>query len=51
MYPKRLIEKCTKKYLDKKFEKSAHTDINENKDKKYITLPYIGYFSNYAKKR
>jgi len=55
MYPKRLLEKCIKKYLDKRFEKLSHEnkdcENNENKDIKYITLPYLGYFSNYAKKR
>lgn len=55
IYPKRLLEKCIKKYLDKRFEKLSHEnkdcENNENKDIKYITLPYLGYFSNYAKKR
>ena len=56
MYPKRLLDKCIKKYLDKKFEivsqENKDSKDSENKDDiKYITLPYLGYFSNYAKKK
>ena len=51
MYPKQLVEKCIKKYLDKKFIKPTDENKNKVKDDKYVTLPYIGYFSNYAKKR
>ena len=52
MYPKRLIDKCIKRYLDSKFivniEQGTPTQV---KDVRYVTLPYIGQYSDCAKKK
>lgn len=49
LYPKRLIDKCKKKYLDNKISNVKLQ--NEPKDIKYVTLPYIGHFSKVAKEK
>ena len=52
MYPKRLIDKCIKRYLDSKFiKKNEQGTSAEAKDIRYVTLPYIGQFSECTKKK
>ena len=51
MYPKRLIDKCIKMYLDNKYVKDNKQHSIEIKEIKYVTLPYIGKFSDFAKKK
>ena len=52
LYPKRLIDKYIKRFLDKKLAVSTQSDNTKNKDEKeirYIKLPYIGEFSKTVK--
>ena len=51
MYPKKLIDKCLRMYLDKKLGTSEKDTHHDKKEMKYITLPYIGYFSKCTKKK
>ena len=51
MYPKKLIDKCLRMYLDKKLVTSEKDTHHDKKEMKYITLPYIGYFSKCTKKK
>ena len=52
LYPKRLIDKCIKMYLDNKYVKDDKQQHSiEIKEIKYVTLPYIGKFSDFAKKK
>ena len=51
LYPKRLIDKCIKMYLDNKYVKDNKQHSIEIKEIKYVTLPYIGKFSDFAKKK
>ena len=48
LYPKRLIDKCIKRYLDNT-NKDKQNEQVEVKDIRYVTLPYIGHYSNFAK--
>ena len=50
LFPKRLIDKMVKKFLDKKDQiDQPNTLIENEKDIRYIKLPYIGEFSKIAK--
>ena len=52
LYPKRLIGKCIKMYLDNKYVKDNKQQHSiEIKEIKYVTLPYIGKVSDFAKKK
>ena len=52
LYPKRLIDKCIKRYLDNKYlKKNNQQNSIETKEIKYVTLPYIGQFSVCVKKK
>ena len=48
MYPKRLIDKYIKRYLENKDKNLLEIST---KDIRYVTLPYIGHFSDYAKNK
>ena len=48
LYPKRLIDRCIKRYLDNKNKPVSQI---ETKVIRYVTLPYIGHFSDFAKSK
>ena len=52
MYPIRLINKQIKRYLDSKFvQKNEQGTLTTDREIRNVTLPYIGKFSDCAKKK
>ena len=50
MYPKRMIDRVVRQFLDKKLSKTVNEKIPEtNQEIRYITLPYIGHYSENVK--
>ena len=51
LYPKRLIDKIIKTYLDKKFNNNVQTVPEVETEVRYFRLPYIGERSQAAKQK